>query len=133
MIGPALVVLMMGVLFTVLAWSLRRMLRRFEDAGRTTTAVVVDVHRRTRKNGHYYAPVLRYTVEGVQYEHETITATGTNDYRIGAPVVIRYRRDDPTSVMLEGDKIPRAVAKAFHVIGILLMVVGSLWALEMLL
>ena len=73
---------------------------RLVQGGATTTGRVVDILVSRDDDGDSYAPVVAYTVRGVDYQM-TGTYTSPPAYDLGDRVTVRYDRADPETARLD--------------------------------
>lgn len=96
-----------GLLLTMLTWSLGSEVFRFRSRARSADGVVVrqqtsiSTDRETSRQTTMHAGVVRFEVDGRQYEVVENVGSGSPTYAEGARVRVLYQPDDPRQARLD--------------------------------
>lgn len=94
-----------------------------------TTAIVIRIDSELELDTdnyetRYYTPVVKYTVNGVEYEEQLPNSKTTNsaEYKKGQEVTIKYNPDNPSELSSKGDSGGLIGGIAFIAFGIIIAI-----------
>ena len=79
----AIILAVVGIWYAVVSW-------RFYSTGVKVEGTVVRLAESSDSDGVSYSPVFSYTVNGQQYEYESVNSSNPPDYSVGDKVILLY-------------------------------------------